>query len=102
MIRRPPRSTLFPYTTLFRSHVQRAGGGCLEIAVAPPARRDNVEPAVAVQVAGRHAIPPARHAVKPGLLTEVKLTMIVPQDADVAPFDCQTAVGPSVSLHVAE
>src|SRR3989337_4193922 len=25
MIRRPPRSTLFPYTTLFRSH--RLGGG---------------------------------------------------------------------------
>src|SRR2546425_8844485 len=23
MIRRPPRSTLFPYTTLFRSHVPR-------------------------------------------------------------------------------
>src|SRR5258708_36176963 len=23
MIRRPPRSTLFPYTTLFRSHYQR-------------------------------------------------------------------------------
>src|SRR3989454_3052988 len=31
MIRRPPRSTLFPYTTLFRSRVQRGralpGGG---------------------------------------------------------------------------
>src|SRR5258707_6276136 len=25
MIRRPPRSTLFPYTTLFRSRVFRAG-----------------------------------------------------------------------------
>src|SRR2546429_2157057 len=25
MIRRPPRSTLFPYTTLFRSHSQSAG-----------------------------------------------------------------------------
>src|SRR5256885_3173061 len=25
MIRRPPRSTLFPYTTLFRSHVAAAG-----------------------------------------------------------------------------
>src|SRR5436309_9917959 len=25
MIRRPPRSTLFPYTTLFRSEVQEAG-----------------------------------------------------------------------------
>src|SRR5947209_14538436 len=24
MIRRPPRSTLFPYTTLFRSHSRRA------------------------------------------------------------------------------
>src|SRR2546430_12778458 len=24
MIRRPPRSTLFPYTTLFRSHVRAA------------------------------------------------------------------------------
>src|SRR5260221_5165896 len=34
MIRRPPRSTLFPYTTLFRSHGrdarrhQRRDGGC--------------------------------------------------------------------------
>src|SRR3712207_6949345 len=26
MIRRPPRSTLFPYTTLFRSHQGRGGG----------------------------------------------------------------------------
>src|SRR3712207_8381081 len=25
MIRRPPRSTLFPYTTLFRSHHRRRG-----------------------------------------------------------------------------
>src|SRR3712207_8622519 len=27
MIRRPPRSTLFPYTTLFRSSARRAGVG---------------------------------------------------------------------------
>src|SRR5687767_15676730 len=27
MIRRPPRSTLFPYTTLFRSRSQHAGPG---------------------------------------------------------------------------
>src|SRR5256885_9276619 len=27
MIRRPPRSTLFPYTTLFRSHFAAADGG---------------------------------------------------------------------------
>ena len=30
MIRRPPRSTLFPYTTLFRSPVQRGGIAALE------------------------------------------------------------------------
>src|SRR3712207_9024770 len=28
MIRRPPRSTLFPYTTLFRSHVADAPWTC--------------------------------------------------------------------------
>src|SRR5260221_8840528 len=29
MIRRPPRSTLFPYTTLFRSPSHNRGGGAL-------------------------------------------------------------------------
>src|SRR2546429_7822133 len=29
MIRRPPRSTLFPYTTLFRSHARRRRAGRL-------------------------------------------------------------------------
>src|SRR3712207_6887529 len=33
MMRRPPRSTLFPYTTLFRSH---AGGGGDDRAVPAP------------------------------------------------------------------
>src|SRR3989442_3382692 len=37
MIRRPPRSTLFPYTTLFRSMLQKAG--CWPAARAPPAPR---------------------------------------------------------------
>src|SRR2546430_10882381 len=32
MIRRPPRSTLFPYTTLFRSQAQIAGDGELKAA----------------------------------------------------------------------
>src|SRR2546430_13506275 len=31
MIRRPPRSTLFPYTTLFRSHGVRIGERRLEV-----------------------------------------------------------------------
>src|SRR2546422_11390462 len=41
MIRRPPRSTLFPYTTLFRSLVGE--GGALELeGSAPPMRHGGV------------------------------------------------------------
>src|SRR3712207_7069796 len=32
MIRRPPRSTLFPYTTLFRSPGRERGGGLVQLA----------------------------------------------------------------------
>src|SRR5258706_10955396 len=31
MIRRPPRSTLFPYTTLFRSPLPQVGSASLEV-----------------------------------------------------------------------
>src|SRR2546430_6444003 len=41
MIRRPPRSTLFPYTTLFRSGRQPRGG------VAPPPARCDRAPVAA-------------------------------------------------------
>src|SRR2546422_5568897 len=36
MIRRPPRSTLFPYTTLFRSHGTRPPPGHPRPAAGPP------------------------------------------------------------------
>src|SRR5438105_12035689 len=41
MIRRPPRSTLFPYTTLFRSRGRRGGGGrrCLLFLAADQGQR---------------------------------------------------------------
>src|SRR2546430_4131984 len=48
MIRRPPRSTLFPYTTLFRSHV------FAELPVT--ARRALHEPAVLVCEGDRQAV----------------------------------------------
>src|SRR5688572_30915579 len=38
MIRRPPRSTLFPYTTLFRSENGFSGGAGPDAGVAYPAR----------------------------------------------------------------
>src|SRR5256885_7784144 len=48
MIRRPPRSTLFPYTTLFRS--RRSPGprsylATMGTCVAPPITRADVQPA---------------------------------------------------------
>src|SRR2546422_8235611 len=40
MIRRPPRSTLFPYTTLFRSRPARDVHADQREPVAPPAREE--------------------------------------------------------------
>src|SRR3712207_7879556 len=37
MIRRPPRSTLFPYTTLFRSLLNQLQGGAAFETLEPPA-----------------------------------------------------------------
>src|SRR2546422_1980602 len=50
MIRRPPRSTLFPYTTLFRSdRVQRARA---DVAVDDAQRREGERPEVAAARSG--------------------------------------------------
>src|SRR5438105_10189550 len=63
MIRRPPRPTLFPYTTLFRSRVVRVGAGVggdlVGSAVdragrrAAAGHRDRVDPRPVVAAAGR-------------------------------------------------
>src|SRR3712207_9381218 len=48
MIRRPPRSTLFPYTTLFRSEVVALPGRAGEGEGGPRVRVGQVQPGVAV------------------------------------------------------
>src|SRR5438034_8548982 len=58
MLRPPPRSTLFPYTTLFRSHGSRECAECPHPATDPrrhrsPARRDRA-PALRPGRSGRH------------------------------------------------
>src|SRR2546427_12154424 len=58
MIRRPPRSTLFPYTTLFRSHPrqQPAQHDAIPIDLAhvrPPLRGDEQLQRLAARVGGR-------------------------------------------------
>src|SRR2546422_2139080 len=42
MIRRPPRSTLFPYTTLFRSHFHVSGCGESLVERGPRRREDRL------------------------------------------------------------
>src|SRR2546426_1704930 len=44
MIRRPPRSTLFPYTTLFRSQARRVRAGAGVGAEDPALRRAGLRP----------------------------------------------------------
>src|SRR5258707_9670230 len=44
MIRRPPRSTLFPYTTLFRSHTFRRPARSVSPEAAARSRKGPVQP----------------------------------------------------------
>src|SRR3712207_7046592 len=58
MIRRPPRSTLFPYTTLFRSNAPRELG--LRVAVRSQSRMPLSQPApLDIDVIGLYWGPPA-------------------------------------------
>src|SRR3712207_7633629 len=47
MIRRPPRSTLFPYTTLFRSVRRQRSGGLHTVGTHPRRRARRAVPAAA-------------------------------------------------------
>src|SRR2546430_11764774 len=55
MIRRPPRSTLFPYTTLFRSGVHRGRAARSRIAGPPAAARRNARRAGDARIRSVHA-----------------------------------------------
>src|SRR5687767_15481352 len=68
MLRRPPRSTLFPYTTLFRSlvaglfHHVAERLLLLEVEVFVRASVDQLRPARAEAVAAGHELDPRRRA----------------------------------------
>jgi len=71
MIRRPPRSTLFPYTTLFRSPVAVAAATPPPVTVAPaaPASTQAAAPA-------EPAVPAAVTAVSPPTLRRGTTTLV--------------------------
>src|SRR3989442_7681030 len=60
MIRRPPRSTLFPYTTLFRSLVALGDRG--DVALRHDAARAELGDGLDDDVAVRVVVPDAEHA----------------------------------------
>src|SRR2546422_7238674 len=65
MIRRPPRSTLFPYTTLFRSHQGGPGGDDrpADREAAAQGRRARNGPRPRAKVGAQHAAPLLEQAV---------------------------------------
>src|SRR5256885_10703718 len=68
MIRRPPRSTLFPYTTLFRSEVVDAGRGHERQLVHPPVgsrAEDRAQHEPGVLLGGDARGARAEHALRP-------------------------------------
>src|SRR5260370_11429102 len=71
MIRRPPRSTLFPYTTLFRSHHRRRSRGRRDAVLLHPRYRDRLDVArrgadrqICGNTAGRDRPVPRRQALQ--------------------------------------
>src|SRR3712207_6963458 len=65
MIRRPPRSTLFPYTTLFRSLVDQATGvPNVSILIAQTFGLTLLWPARSLLVYQRHDPDTARHIIR--------------------------------------
>src|SRR5256885_9999750 len=85
MIRRPPRSTLFPYTTLFRSTgraidaaqkvVQRAAQ--LALRLVGPAQAAAQQPVQGQQIErGLHVVAVVEHGAGQGLLADRKSTRL--------------------------
>src|SRR5436305_9945531 len=60
MLRRPPRSTLFPYTTLFRS-AEQGHGGLLRVRIAHELPRDLELADVQRELTTRREAPLERH-----------------------------------------
>src|SRR5258706_4003938 len=91
MIRRPPRSTLFPYTTLFRSDRTR-GGGTLEKEVGPdehdherdghgdelqPVRADEAPPLAVRERVRRHEVRSEEHTSELQSLTNLVCRLLL-------------------------
>src|SRR2546430_9660405 len=71
MIRRPPRSTLFPYTTLFRSFGKRVGQYAGKLVVVAEAQRAN---------GGTNFVPAVRSSIRAMALSTISVLLLSPRD----------------------
>src|SRR5258706_16149829 len=84
MIRRPPRSTLFPYTTLFRSVILRGRPAGQEIADQRPSRRGAGFHVRRVAIVGQRREAPVQSDAEPGaagfeIASGEDVRMVVPE-----------------------
>src|SRR2546426_1371454 len=107
MIRRPPRSTLFPYTTLFRSDVAMAvlhGAG--EVRVARPRPRDLLLRRVRLGSADRHrglpVLPVAVGDVERDRAAERRAPPDAGENADLIALDLHAPAAPVAALAARE
>src|SRR2546430_4539054 len=73
MIRRPPRSTLFPYTTLFRSEIAHGGRGAVLVTGRLQARKSRLERLSSVRSTDRliEGAEKDQHVPAPGRIVEL-------------------------------
>src|SRR3712207_7633943 len=87
MIRRPPRSTLFPYTTLFRSGRRRGGGAPVEgfsLKTVRPAAARYQPSAISYQYFGGPGRRLPRSAARPHLTEDRKSTRLNSSHANIS------------------
>src|SRR3712207_8807213 len=82
MIRRPPRSTLFPYTTLFRSAVGAVGP--VERGGGPEEHLDALDVLVRARPEERHVHAQRRHPGEPVVLEDRKSTRLNSSHANIS------------------
>src|SRR3712207_7377685 len=84
MIRRPPRSTLFPYTTLFRSADPRQDRGRRGSLGGAPRRAGGIRPRIGARPPRRRARRLRRGPLHPAQLVDRKSTRLNSSHANIS------------------
>ena len=84
-------------------HLQRFGAVALIFCVAAPVGGDNVQPAIFIEITGRHPIPPSRVRAKaPSVRHISKYSTVILKKADRSPFAGQDQINISIAIDIAE